>query len=218
MKDLIIISVMYLTCSIANGQSYYVDFTKSNSIDNIEINIDTAYASKGIFVEKLFRSTDIDKNLFNQNSFILLGDFIQRDNVILLNYLEYNYYWIPFDPDVPFRSLNYIVEDNNTIGKLYFDDPTLHERKVSPGDIWYFCSCNGDRTAPGGCLSTLSGNIAECVSDGCTGYCMGYVLESYEPVIAGGGILIQVAKSKNILYHNFGTGKINKPYPFGSDK
>lgn len=207
MKDLIIVSVMFLTCNISNGQSYYTEFAQNNSIDNIEIIIDTAYASNGIFVEKRFYSSEINVNLYNPNSLILLGSFDLKDNAITLNYPEYNYYWIPFDPNEPFRSLNYTVDANTTVGKLYFGSSGAQERSVGPGDLWFFCSCNSDINMPGGCSSSLNGNEITCVNDGCGGYCMGYALESSNSIVSGGGILIQVTKNKNILYHNFKTAK-----------
>ncbi len=206
MKHLILLSALLLTCSVAHSQIfYYTNYTKNNITEGIEVIIDTSLFSDGIKVVKNFYNQEITENLYDQNSLVLLGDFEINGNEIALNYQNYNYYWVPFNPDLPFVSVNHTVNSNNTIGTLFIGGDTVQERPVGTGDLWFFCVCGDDRTSPGGCLASLSGNVADCVSEGCPNRCTGFAIVTPRFDITGGGVFIQVSKDKSTFYHNFNT-------------
>ncbi len=206
MRHLSILSALLLTCGIAHSQIfYYTNCTKNNITEGVEVIIDTTRFSDGIKVVKNFYNQEISENLYNQNSLDLLGDFEINGNEIALNYQNYNYYWVLFDPDLPFVSVNYTVKTNNTVGTLYIGGDTVQERRVGNGDLWYYCNCGDDRSSLDGCLSLLNGKVADCVSEGCPSHCTGFAIVTPRFDITGGGVFIQVSKEKSTFYHNFNT-------------
>jgi len=206
MTKLFFIIITLIHFNVFYGQSFFSNFEKDGSNNGIEINIDTSWANSGIFVEKKFASLNNNHSIIKQNSLLLLGDFRSENDIILLDYLHYNYYWIPLDPTIPFYHINRGLSCDIEVGKFFIGTSDIQERRG--GDISYYCTCGGhkpDSPGRGGCVASLNGNIVDCVEDGdCSDYCIGSVVEHLR-TIEGGGIFIQVSKEKNQLIHNFDT-------------
>lgn len=206
MKNIVIVVFSLFSFSLF-GQKYYVEYHKNNEQVGIEIEIDTSWSSTGIFVQKSFSNDMNGKILVEQHALVLIGNMPVINDKIKLDYSCYNYHWIPFDPEVPFYDLNRSISSDILSGTLYLGNN--YSKPVNPGDVTYWCSCGGhspDTETPEGCVSALSENrVVSCVKDGdCMSVCIGTVVE-HQRSVQGGGILIQVSKSKAQFVHNFAT-------------
>ncbi|MEE9439517.1 MAG: hypothetical protein V3V14_10995 [Saprospiraceae bacterium] len=151
---------------------------------------------------------DSNETSNNINSLILVGDFDFTTNEIEINYVDFNYFFVPFDPSLPFLLVDRTIDSNIESGVLYTDGSASHSLKA--GDITYWCTCGGHEVGsddPGGCVSSLDGKTIRCKNDGdCPNACVGTVVE-HNYTTVGGGILIKTPVVKSGFIHNFGTGK-----------
>jgi len=208
MKIILVFTLMFISITFSIGQSFSVNYTTEDGIDQIEINIDTNWSSDGIFVEKVFASSASPIPI-DQNSLVLIGFETLSDSILQLDYTNFNYYWIPFDPALPFYSINNSISQDVSEGSLYLGSNFGEE--AHDGDFIYWCTCGGhtsEATEPGGdCVSSMTTSservIIACVG-GCEDECIGEAAFRHR-FDGGGGILIQVNEDKDVLVHNFGT-------------
>lgn len=203
----ILLLLMFLFVNIGLSQDYFVHNEGQIELNTIKIRIDTNSIFEGILVERdlISVSDTISFEMTNYNSIVLLGDFESENGAIVLNYDKNNFFFIPFDPDTPFFSLNHMNSSSN------YENGLLHvghsSRVIGDTDIIFWCRCDGTGDQPGGCLSTIRPDgFVDCIDDanecGATGkYCLGTAtVASWS--INGGGVLIKVSAEKSSLLHS----------------
>jgi len=205
MKALLTVIIAIVLHSSLFSQNFFINFKNVE----IDMKVDTNFMDDGILIRKLYASKPKSGTVCDPNSLVLIGDFVQDSKKnIILNYYEYNYFWAPFNPKIPFFPLNKRIPKDIKSGLLIIGAHSSVERGA--GDITYWCSCGEttpQTTNSGGCVSRLSHRLISCINEGpCQTGCLGTVIEdSEERIVEGGGLLIQVSKAKANLIHNFGT-------------
>lgn len=206
-----LIVITILTCLFfgsVHSQSFIYHVTVHGNQKTVEITLDTNYSSYGIFVEKRYVPTShVTTNFDDLNALHLIGDFVFDEDGVLLDYANNNYFWIPFDPAIPFYSFNKMVPVETTTGYLIFSEENTPEGR-SAGDWIYWCFCSTGTSSPGGCVSQIgSDNRVRCVPDepeNCPNGCVGQVATSGKN-LGSGGFLVQASKAKSVLVHRFNT-------------
>ena len=208
MKNLIILLVTILSYQGYSQSSFTAPFEVNNETKLVHLFINTEFSANSIFVEKEYVETPKGTSLQNDN-LVLIGDFQTSGVNYILDYENYLYYIVSFNPEEPIYILNNNIPSNITEGTLFFDNSSIG----GPGDRTYWCDCGGEgppAADPGGCVSQIGiifmgKNVARCVKDGdeCTLACIGVSTPSN--IAPGGGLIVQVLKEKDLLFHNIQT-------------
>lgn len=205
MKNLIVFIIVANAIFNLSAQSYSILFDLGSETKWVHITVDTNYTSNSIFVGKQLIEEPID-TVLEQHTLLLLGNYDMGSYSASLNYADFNYFWIPFDPNEPFYNINQFVGSSVAEGTLTIANIALSS---GPGDFTYWCTCGGhtpDAQTPGGCLSNMSQGRIRCIPDGeqCAIGCVGTFIEHNKIIPGvGGGVLIQVSSAKSTLVHNF---------------
>lgn len=189
------------------SQSYTASWEVGNETKLVHLYIDTDFSGNSVVIEKEYVETPQGTTLQNDD-LVLLGGFEAIGGNYKLNYVDYLYYVVPFDPEEPIYILNNIIPSEVTQGTFIFEGAL-----GGPGDENYWCDCGGEgptASDPGGCVSQLAivwmgPKIVRCVKDGdeCSFACLG--TSTPAGLSTGGGVIVQVPKEKDLLFHNIKT-------------
>lgn len=196
------ISLVVLCACIAamlSAQSYSVHYDDGSTSRWVHISIDTNFSPEAITVEKIFSSTPVD-TVLDQNILVLLGDFIWDQDTVILDYERFNYYWVAFNPEIPFYHWNKTIRSPVAQAKLRFG---AGPKQQQIGDRTFTCGCampGQSKVNPVGCQVEIDKSAGEiyCQSDDsfCDDTCNGSVVDVAQNRLPGGsaGIIIQVVK------------------------
>jgi hypothetical protein len=208
MKNLILIMLICLAeCVFAQVYSYkWTSILEGEKLVKVTIK---DFGSDAISVSKEF-ATSLEGNQLNTNTLVMVGDFKSKSqNSFVLDFVQYEYYFIPFDPSTPFIYLDKHQDYGVTEGVFKLGDSGSGPQAIGgdPKEVWYYCTCGGHNsssTTPGGdCLATIKDGTISCGGT-CSGQCLGKAIVARVNV-GGGGIFLQTDKSQ--IYHNFATGQ-----------
>jgi len=211
MKKFIILLVLSTIANYGYSQSFTASWEVDNQTKLVHIFVDTDFSSNSILIKKEFVQASEGTSVENHN-LVLIGEFQATGSNFVLDYENYIYYYITFDPEGPIHKLNNSLPAGITQGTLFLDNTAAIG---GGGNRTYWCDCGGNgaiASDPGGCVSQLSliwmgPKIVRCINDGssCKDGCIGTSTPGLTGSPSTGGVMIQVAKEKDLLIHNIGT-------------
>lgn len=202
MKYIIIIFILSLSLNTYSQDVYYATWIDNLDTTIVQITIDAEKSSPDLVVTKESTTSPTGTSL-NPTDIILYGGFDMSTNDIPLEYDDYNYYWVPFDPSTAIYHINSFFLTTSDTAKFHInaaeDTLGIHD---DPGDWTYWCSCGGGPhdSGPGGCVSSM--DPIRCVDDsGCSSACIGEVFTlTTIPGNNSGGVIIRLDDAHSFFH------------------
>ena len=206
MKYMLLLSL--LLCTRAGfSQEYFFYYEDQSNKDIIKVRIDTASIFEGVLVERkhLTEREPASIEMTHYNALVLLGDFETKDESLILDYSKYNFFFIPFESNTPFFSLNAIRSGSNQ------EDGLFHIRQCSKDvnnlDIIFGYRCDDIEGNNKECVCKIRDNrVIECINVANECETSNKKCSVASTIGAwsfdSGGILIKVSAEKSKLLHN----------------